>query len=243
MSTVTIPTVDEEIWRYSRIGELDLESFRPGQVTTTIDGPADSIKKVVSRATSVVPRTSSDLFEDLNAKNAALTAICVAKGQTITQPIIITHSLNESGVVAYPRLVIDAQENSEITIVERFISGDDIASLVVPVVDVRAAQSARVTYVAINELGAATWQIGYQQAVGQRDSMMKLFSVALGGDYAPKFASRAKAPTRNKSRSILLAQHRCTTFARCKITPRRARAAICCSKVRSKTLQKVFIRV
>jgi len=54
----------------------------------------------------------------------------------------------------------------------------------VPVVDVRAAQSARVTYVAINELGAATWQIGYQQAVGQRDSMMKLFSVALGGDYA-----------------------------------------------------------
>ena len=50
MSTVTIPTVDEEIWRYSRIGELDLESFRPGQVTTTIDGPADSIKKVVSRA-------------------------------------------------------------------------------------------------------------------------------------------------------------------------------------------------
>jgi len=184
MSTVTIPTVDEEIWRYSRIGELDLESFRPGQVTTTIDGPADSIKKVVSRATSVVPRTSSDLFEDLNAKNAALTAICVAKGQTISQPIIITHSLNESGVVAYPRLVIDAQENSEITIVERFISGDDTASLVVPVVDVRAAQSARVTYVAINELGAATWQIGYQQAVGQRDSMMKLFSVALGGDYA-----------------------------------------------------------
>lgn len=46
MSTVTIPTVDEEIWRYSRIGELDLERFRPGQVTTTIDGPADSIKKL-----------------------------------------------------------------------------------------------------------------------------------------------------------------------------------------------------
>ena len=70
------------------------------------------------------------------------------------------------------------------TVVERFISSANAKSLIVPVVDVRAAQSARVTYVAINELGASTWQIGYQQAVGQRDSMMKLFTVALGGDYA-----------------------------------------------------------
>ena len=80
--------------------------------------------------------------------------------------------------------MIEAHENSEVTVVERFISSANAKSLIVPVVDVRAAQSARVTYVAINELGASTWQIGYQQAVGQRDSMMKLFTVALGGDYA-----------------------------------------------------------
>jgi Fe-S cluster assembly protein SufD len=97
---------------------------------------------------------------------------------------VITHSLDESGVVAYSRLVVEANENSEVTIVERFVSSADAKSLIVPVVDVRAAQSARVTYVAINELGAATWQIGYQQAVGQRDSTMQMFTVALGGDYA-----------------------------------------------------------
>lgn len=184
MSTLTLPTVDEEIWRYSRIGELNLDQYQLGQVTTKIDATRDSLKSLVADASQVVPREPVDLFEELNLRHAQVTAISVARNQIVTEPIIVTHSLNQSGVVVYPRLVIDAQENSEVTIVERFISGNDIESLIVPVVDVRAAQSARVTYVSINELGTATWQIGYQQAVGQRDSMMKLFTVALGGDYA-----------------------------------------------------------
>jgi Fe-S cluster assembly protein SufD len=41
-----------------------------------------------------------------------------------------------------------------------------------------------VTYLAINELGKNTWQIGHQVAVGERDSNVRLFTVALGGDYA-----------------------------------------------------------
>jgi len=183
MNTLTLPTVDEEIWRYSRIGELNLDQFNLGKVTTKIDVSSQA-KQFVSAATNIAPRNATDIFEDLNVRHAQLTSISVAKNQVVVDPIVITHSLDESGVVAYPRLVIEAHENSEVTVVERFISSANAKSLIVPVVDVRAAQSARVTYVAINELGASTWQIGYQQAIGQRDSMMKLFTVALGGDYA-----------------------------------------------------------
>jgi Fe-S cluster assembly protein SufD len=183
MNTLALPTVDEEIWRYSRIGELNLDQFELGKVTTKIDVSSEA-KQFVSSATNIAPRDATDIFEDLNVRHAQLTAISVAKNQVVADPIVITHSLDESGVVVYPRLVIEAHENSEVTVVERFISSANAKSLIVPVVDVRAAQSARVTYVAINELGASTWQIGYQQAVGQRDSMMKLFTVALGGDYA-----------------------------------------------------------
>ena len=183
MNALTLPTVDEEIWRYSRIGELNLDQFELGKVTTKIDVSSQA-KQFVSSATNIAPRNATDIFEDLNLRHAQLTAISIAKNQVVAEPIVITHSLDESGVVAYPRLVIEAHENSEVTVVERFISSANAKSLIVPVVDVRAAQSARVTYVAINELGASTWQIGYQQAVGQRDSMMKLFTVALGGDYA-----------------------------------------------------------
>jgi len=183
MSTVTLPTVDEEIWRYSRIGELDLDGFRPGKVGSKVEC-SDEAKRIVASTTVVAPRSATDIFEDLNLRHAQLTALCTARNQIVSEPVVITHELIESGVVAYPRLVIDAAENSEITVVERFVSRAEVKSLVVPVVDVRAAQSARVTYVAINELGADTWQIGYQRAVGGRDSSMKLFTVALGGDYA-----------------------------------------------------------
>jgi Fe-S cluster assembly protein SufD len=183
MNTLALPTVDEEIWRYSRIGELNLDQFELGKVATKIDVSSEA-KQFVSSATNIAPRDATDIFEDLNVRHAQLTVISVAKNQVVADPIVITHSLDESGVVVYPRLVIEAHENSEVTVVERFISSANAESLIVPVVDVRAAQSARVTYVAINELGASTWQIGYQQAVGQRDSMMKLFTVALGGDYA-----------------------------------------------------------
>ncbi|MFM8851803.1 MAG: Fe-S cluster assembly protein SufD, partial [Acidimicrobiaceae bacterium] len=183
MSTLALPTVDEEIWRYSRIGELDLSSFKLGKLATKVEA-SGAAKQIVSSTTNVVSRVATDIFEDLNGQHAQLTAITTAKNQVVAEPIVITHSLDESGVVAYSRLVVEANENSEVIIVERFMSSDVAKSLIVPVVDVRAAQSARVTYVAINELGAATWQIGYQQAVGQGDSTMQMFTVALGGDYA-----------------------------------------------------------
>ena len=183
MSTIALPTVDEEIWRYSRIGELDLDSFKLGKLLTKVEA-SSAAKQIISSSTNVVSRVATDIFEDLNGQHAQLTSITTAKNQVVAEPVVITHSLDESGVVAYSRLVVEANENSEVTIVERFVSSANAKSLIVPVIDVRAAQSARVTYVAINELGAATWQIGYQQAVGQRDSTMQMFTVALGGDYA-----------------------------------------------------------
>ena len=37
MSTLALPTVDEEIWRYSRIGELELDNFKLGKLATKVD--------------------------------------------------------------------------------------------------------------------------------------------------------------------------------------------------------------
>ena len=48
----------------------------------------------------------------------------------------------------------------------------------------RAGPAARVSYLGVNELDDAAWQIGHQQAVGDRDSTITLATVALGGHYA-----------------------------------------------------------
>ena len=99
-------------------------------------------------------------------------------------PITVTHTVTAGGAAVFPRLVIDAGADSEVTVIERFLSPDNVSALVVPVLHVRAQQAARVKYLAVNELGVDTWQIGNQQAIGERDSTIMLATVALGGDYA-----------------------------------------------------------
>jgi Fe-S cluster assembly protein SufD len=185
-TSLALPTAEEEIWRYSRIDELDLASFRLGTTRTVIENVEGIVLAPNEAQVSVglAMATAADVFAQLNTDSASVIALKVERNAVVPSTVLITHHLDESGIVAYPRLVIDVGENSEITVIERFVSADDVVSLVVPVVELRAAQASRVTYLAINELGRRTWQISHQQAVGDRDSTMRLFSVALGGDYA-----------------------------------------------------------
>jgi Fe-S cluster assembly protein SufD len=183
--TAILPTADEEIWRYSRIGELDLARFEAAAVDTTVTG-ADGI--MVASPTEadldVVGGDAPDVFHQLNRERVSPVVLRVRAGAVVENPVIVTHRCHGNGSALFPRLVIDAGADSEITVVERFVSDDDDDVLVVPVVQIRAAAAARVRYVGINELGRRAWSIGHQQSVGDRDSSVLLGTVALGGDYA-----------------------------------------------------------
>ena len=179
-AAATFPTAQDEIWRYSRIAELDLAAYSPGTMSTNITG-ADS---VLTTDELDVSDHSLDLFEDLNQAFASVIRLRIPRGTVLEQPIVITHVLQSSGVACFPRLDIDAGDDSEVTVIERFMSADDVTGIVMPVLHVRARQAARVKYLAINELGSSVWQIANQQSVGERDSTTLLSAVALGGDYA-----------------------------------------------------------
>ncbi|MFZ9675184.1 MAG: Fe-S cluster assembly protein SufD [Ilumatobacteraceae bacterium] len=193
-TALPFPTADEEIWRYSRIAELDLATFHPVPTVSTISGVSD-----IARVTHVPVSAASvdasltglfdgahgnDLFSELNLAHMDVIVVSVPRNTVVSQPIVITHTADVDGAMCFPRLVIDAAENSEVTVVERFVSADGVRSLVVPVLDARTAQAARVRYLGINELGTESWLIGQHQSVGQRDSDTLLATVALGGDYA-----------------------------------------------------------
>ncbi len=178
-----LPTPDEEIWRYSRIDQLDLDAYVPAPCATTVDA-ADGI--VVDREPELFPDETPDVFAELNRAFMSPVVVVVPAGRTLSDPIVVTHTIGGSGTAVFPRLIIDAEENSEVSVIERFVAADgadDDAALAVPVLQVRAAQAARVKYLAVNEVGAKTWQIGNQQAVGGRDSTTTLATVTLGGDY------------------------------------------------------------
>jgi len=175
------PTATEEIWRYSRIGDLDLAAFALGRVITEVDGAAPATPDSFP---SVIDGEAPDVFAELNAAFGAATAtvIEVAAGASVLQPIVVTHHVPDANTAVFPRLIVDVGENADVTVVERFTSVDDV--LVVPVVQVRAARAARVRYLAVNELSERAWQIGHQQAVGEADSSTLLSTVTLGGHYA-----------------------------------------------------------
>ena len=110
--------------------------------------------------------------------------VSVPAGRAVAQPIVVTHQIDAAGVACFPRLIIDAAADSEVTVVEQFISPDGIRSLCVPRLEVEAGAAARVRYLGVNLLGSSTWMLGHQHSIGQRDSTTLLSTVALGGDYA-----------------------------------------------------------
>lgn len=192
-ATISMPTPEAEIWRYSRIAELHLENYRPGHATTTIDaggadaGGADAAVSVVhggALAERFVTADAVDLFHELNNAFADTVVVSVRAGQALSRPIVITHRLETAGIACFPRLVIDAAPDSEITVVETFVSADGVDALCIPRLEVNSAQAARVRYLGVNMLGTSTWQLAHQRAVGERDSNTLLATVALGGSYA-----------------------------------------------------------
>lgn len=185
LADTQLPTADEEIWRYSRIGDLDLTAFVPTTHQPTVTG-GDGLVSVlaVGEAIDVIPGDAPDVFATINLQSAATVHIVVPAGTVVAEPILIEHVVSGDHVLVCPRVVVEAGENSQVTVIERFTSNGAGASLVLPVLQISTAQAARVNYLAVNELDDEVWSIGHQQAVGERDSSTLLATVALGGHYA-----------------------------------------------------------
>ncbi len=175
-----MPTAEQEVWRYSRIGDLQLDRFHPVAPATTVQGANGYVADRHDLDTSTV----HDVFDELSSAFHGETVLSIPRSTTVTGSIIVTHTINGNDEAVFPRLVIDVGENSEVTVVERFMSSGKGAALVVPRLFVRTQQAARLTYVAINELSTTVWQLGHQQSIGERDSSTLLATVALGGEYA-----------------------------------------------------------
>ena len=183
LASIELPTTDEEIWRYSRIGDLDLSAYRPATYTPEVSGATDVVE-IGGATVDLFPDETPDVFAAINRDAASQIRIVVAPNEVVDEAITIIHTVPADGALVCPRLVIEAGDNSQVTVIERFVSAADGAALVLPVLQLTAGQAARVNYLALNELSHDAWSLGNQQAVGGRDSSTLLATVSLGGDYA-----------------------------------------------------------
>ena len=137
--TATLPTTDEEIWRYSRIAELDLARYIPAAHEVVVDGPSEHV--TLGGDTVELFDDAPDLFATINRSIANQVHVVVPAGTVVPAPIVITHTVPAGGALVAPRLVIEAGRDSQVTVIERFVSAADGDALVLPVLQIRAVGS------------------------------------------------------------------------------------------------------
>ena len=211
-SDVTLPTAEDEHWRYSRIADLDLDAFTPA---STPDGGAITVPPVGPRSALVVivdgRLVASELDPALEAKGVTISSggdvagvrgerldgvdelhdrtvaevvtIDVPRGVTVPHPIVVLHSIEAEGGASAPHLVVRAGEDSDVTIYDHHES-DDVVALVLPQVELDVADAARVRYVNVQLHGPRVWQLGRQSSRVGKNATFTTTMVALGGDYA-----------------------------------------------------------
>jgi Fe-S cluster assembly protein SufD len=219
-----LPTTEEEVWRYSRIDDLDLDDFRrvpagpsdeplPASLRGLLDAAGDPAGLLVARNGRVV---RADVRDDLAAKGVGLRALgdedadvlgaaideapdlfCtlndafvadaavveVPAGVTVDRPIVVAHVTEGDGVAAFPRLVVDAGDDSDVSVLEIQVSGAGPA-LVAPVTEIVVGRAARVGHLTVQQLGLATWQLGLQVSRVDAEASLRTTSIGFGGDYA-----------------------------------------------------------
>ena len=197
--TRPLPTPDEEIWRYSRVAEIDLDAYASASKTddATLPPALAAIRDAVPEASVVfvrnghvvssdldvaghiAPPDSVDAFGDLHREHS--TPVVVRAGD---KPVLVLHWTEGDGVLTTPHLVVDVGEDRDVVVYEHSASSDDTVALTVPITDIRVAPAARVKYLHGQVLGTRTWQVGRQVSAVDRDATLTTGAVALGGDYA-----------------------------------------------------------
>jgi Fe-S cluster assembly protein SufD len=204
-----LPTADEEVWRYSRIADLDLERYRP--VSGLPTGPAHlaaipAVGAIVVEGAVVglsdadprvefglageqglgdLPESPLDAFALLN--DAFLTAplvLRIPRGVEVSEPIVITHHSSTAGEASFPRLVVEVESGASATVVERHTSAPGADILTVPVTQLRVGRGARLRHLVVQDLGLQAWQVGTLMADVDQEGHLSSTVAGFGGEYA-----------------------------------------------------------
>jgi Fe-S cluster assembly protein SufD len=110
-------------------------------------------------------------------------SISVQRGASIAKPIHIVHvaTTAANGTVVAPRLAIDAQESSQVSVVESHVALAGGAYLSLPVTEIRAAQGAYVDYVKFQNESRDAFHVSTTTVDQGRDATVRTHIFSFGG--------------------------------------------------------------
>jgi Fe-S cluster assembly protein SufD len=144
----------------------------------TCDG--EEVGRWLGRCSDASPDAFTTLHDAFLAGGAF---IRVPAGVVVEQPIVVLHWSEGEGAASFPHTLVVAEEQSEVTVLDRFGS-PDVDHFVDGVVELVIGDAAHVKYLSVQEHGPQTWSIVLQRAHLGRDATLRSSAVALGGEYA-----------------------------------------------------------
>jgi Fe-S cluster assembly protein SufD len=209
---VTLPTTEDEHWRYSRIAELDLAAYTPaptpsgGSVPVPEIGPRSALAVIVDGRLVAVEVDASleargqtissggdtagirgervDGIDTLHDHLVAeVVTVDIPRGVTVPHPILVVQTTEAPGAASAPHLVVRAGVDSDVTVYDHHQAAAG-PGLVLPQIEIDVADAARVRYVNVQLHGRDVWQLARQSSRVGSDATFSTTMVALGGDYA-----------------------------------------------------------
>lgn len=108
--------------------------------------------------------------------------IRLAPGAVLDQPLFVIHETTaDASGSAYPRIYVEAGANSQMTLVEEYISSGDASALVNTVTEFNLADGANITSIRLNMEGENVQHIGATGVLQQRSSRFESHCVGFGG--------------------------------------------------------------
>lgn len=108
----------------------------------------------------------------------------VEKGAFVPGPISIDMQATTDGAVSFPRVVVEAEEGSQASVIVGLRSRDDIGALVVPEIDVSVGVNAVLRLTIVQDWGERTVSVGRTRIVAARDAQATLAEAGLGGAFS-----------------------------------------------------------
>ena len=193
----TLPTTEEEVWRYSRIGDLDLSRFSPPSPDVTPPEPSSAARELLDLASAdvVVETADGRLVRSHGAPDGVQVDGAPADdrsalGAALGEPSDALGSLHDAFAEPVEITIAAGRTVGCIVVVHRFETGG-AASFPRLVVRAEQGASASVIEVFVSPDGVHTLSVPVTELVVDRDASVRHASVQLLGDASWQIARLA----------------------------------------------------
>lgn len=163
------------------VTHLEPELAAKGVWFGDLDRAAAARPKLVEPSLHALVATDRSKFTALHAAfRTGGTLLHVPRDVRIELPIQTLTYLDATGSAIFPRTLLVAEEGSEVTFIDRYVSPALERTLSDAVVEIVVGDGARVRYVALQEYGEGVTHLSVQRARVGRDATLRTLGVAFG---------------------------------------------------------------